>query len=140
MTTHAAYTLTDFVENLALLTGGVDGTGNELNNTLTGNTVANALSGEGGNDLLIGGAGYDLLTGGADVDRFDFDVVSHISADGNLIDIRFDRRGQTHADVTIPVSLMFDLPTRCRSASSSRSLLRRRKRPSNEDFELPRCG
>ena len=49
-----------FVENLTL-TGGssLNGTGNELNNTLTGNGAANALDGKGGADRMYGGKGDD---------------------------------------------------------------------------------
>ncbi len=42
----------------------VNGTGNELNNTITGSTSSNILSGLAGNDSLIGGNGNDVLFGG----------------------------------------------------------------------------
>ena len=57
------------MENLTLLTGAKDGTGNDLNNSILGNGDANALDGAGGNDTLSGGAGNDTLTGGAGIDR-----------------------------------------------------------------------
>lgn len=48
------------VENLTLTgTSDINGTGNDLNNTITGNSGANILIGGGGNDTLIGGAGSD---------------------------------------------------------------------------------
>ncbi|MEK7785082.1 MAG: calcium-binding protein, partial [Chloroflexota bacterium] len=37
----------------------VNGTGNELSNTLTGNSAANVLTGGMGNDTLVGGLGND---------------------------------------------------------------------------------
>jgi Ca2+-binding RTX toxin-like protein len=54
------YTLTANVEKLTL-TGAatINGTGNELDNTLVGNSAANAMKGSGGNDTLDGGAGTD---------------------------------------------------------------------------------
>ena len=76
-------------ENLTLTgTGAIDGTGNELSNSLVGNSAANVLTGGAGNDLLegrdgadtiyagigddrlIGGAGNDLLYGGGGDDWF----------------------------------------------------------------------
>ncbi|MBE9609136.1 calcium-binding protein [Chitinilyticum piscinae] len=71
------YTLgaSSYLENLTLLSGATNATGNSLNNTLTGNTASNTLSGNAGNDVLIGGLGRDLLIGGAGSDRFDFNSV-----------------------------------------------------------------
>jgi Ca2+-binding RTX toxin-like protein len=82
ITTTVSYTLSANVERMVLSgTAAIDGTGNELANTLTGNDAANILrgldgndiiSGGGGNDLLDGGLGQDILTGGAGADTFLF--------------------------------------------------------------------
>jgi Ca2+-binding RTX toxin-like protein len=64
----AKYTLTDNVENLVLLAGAVEGTGNGLINRLTGNDGNNALHGLGGNDILRGEAGLDRIEGGEGAD------------------------------------------------------------------------
>ncbi|NKC30227.1 calcium-binding protein [Falsiroseomonas selenitidurans] len=92
------FTLRENVERL-ILTGlaAIDGTGNELANTLTGNGAANQLNGRDGEDVLIGGTGRDRLTGGADADRFVYlaagdstsaarDIITDFSA-GDLIDL-----------------------------------------------------
>ena len=63
------FTLGANFENLILTGGGViDGTGNDLANTLIGNTSANILRGNGGNDSLSGGDGNDTLDGGLGTD------------------------------------------------------------------------
>ena len=58
----ATYTLYANVENLTL-TGStaINGTGNELNNTIIGNGATNVLTGAGGNDSLTGGSGADTF-------------------------------------------------------------------------------
>jgi Ca2+-binding RTX toxin-like protein len=66
------YTLGANVENLVLNFGGfgaIQGTGNNLDNTILGNTANNTLSGLGGNDLLDGESGSDTLLGGAGNDE-----------------------------------------------------------------------
>ena len=59
------YTLTTNLENLTLQgTTAINGTGNNLNNSITGNTADNVLTGDLGNDTLTGNAGSDTLIGG----------------------------------------------------------------------------
>ena len=62
------YTLGANVENLILTGAALNGTGNELANTITGNAEANVLDGGAGNDTLDGGAGNDTLNGGLGAD------------------------------------------------------------------------
>ena len=73
------YTLADNVENLTL-TGSVaiDGTGNELDNSLLGNSASNTLTGGAGNDTINGGAGIDTLLGGLGNDTYVVDSATDI--------------------------------------------------------------
>ncbi len=75
-----SHTLSANVEHLTL-TGAdsINGTGNDLNNTLVGNESSNQLLGlagndtltaNGGNDLLDGGTGADTMTGGTGDDTY----------------------------------------------------------------------
>ena len=64
-----SYTLSDSVEDLTLLGGATNGTGNASNNVLTGNDLNNTLSGMDGNDVIYGGGGNDTLYGGDGWDR-----------------------------------------------------------------------
>lgn len=58
--TGLSYTLASNVENLVLTgTGTVNGTGNELTNSITGNSRNNVIDGRGGADNMTGGAGND---------------------------------------------------------------------------------
>jgi Ca2+-binding RTX toxin-like protein len=62
-----SWILGDGFESLSLEGGsaGLNGTGNELDNSIGGNDGANMLSGLAGDDLLFGGGGNDSLEGGA---------------------------------------------------------------------------
>ncbi|MDB5441604.1 MAG: hypothetical protein JWM33_4031 [Caulobacteraceae bacterium] len=74
-----SYILPENIEKLILTgLGAIDGTGNELDNTVTGNEAANhlfgmagidTLSGAGGDDVIYGGDGDDRITGGAGADQ-----------------------------------------------------------------------
>ena len=65
------YTLGNNLENLILQgTTAINGTGNELNNSITGNTAVNILTGGLGNDILNGGVGADTMIGGLGNDSY----------------------------------------------------------------------
>lgn len=79
-----SYTLTNYVENLALTDGGtkkLSGTGNELGNLITGNATSNKLAGKDGADTIDGGAGADKLSGGGSADTFVFSNLATGGAD-----------------------------------------------------------
>lgn len=67
--TSISYTLGANVENLRITAGGLTGTGNALDNTITGSTGADILYGMGGHDVLKGGDGDDTLHGGEGNDK-----------------------------------------------------------------------
>jgi Ca2+-binding RTX toxin-like protein len=57
------YTLNPYFENLILTGAATNGTGNDIDNTITGNGYNNVLYGGTGADTLYGGAGNDTLDG-----------------------------------------------------------------------------
>ena len=56
-------TLSDWVENLTLFGTALNGTGNNLDNSITGNANNNSLLGGDGNDMIDGAGGNDVLKG-----------------------------------------------------------------------------
>lgn len=82
------YTLGKNIEYLSLIHegGAINGTGNELNNTITGNDYVNILQGGAGDDILDGARGGDTLYGGAGDDTYWVysinDIVIENSAEG----------------------------------------------------------
>ncbi len=80
------------LDNLTLQGTAINGTGNELNNSLTGNASNNVLNGGAGNDILNGGAGADTLIGGFGNDSYSLglndgvvDIVRYSTGDGSDI-------------------------------------------------------
>lgn len=72
------YTLSLNLENLTLRTGGLIGTGNDLDNQIKGNAADNVLDGRAGADILMGGDGNDTLYGGDGNDRLHGEAGSDI--------------------------------------------------------------
>ncbi|MBI5790411.1 MAG: DUF4347 domain-containing protein [Rhodocyclales bacterium] len=80
------YILPTHVENLQIFgSADLDGTGNELDNTIYGNGGNNVLSGLGGNDYLWASFGNDTLLGGSGNDVLDaaFDGVADVLDGGD---------------------------------------------------------
>ena len=71
-----SFTLGDFIENLELLAGAANATGNALANNLTGNGAGNQLNGRGGADTMRGLGGNDTYI----VDHAGDDVIEASSA------------------------------------------------------------
>lgn len=70
--TSVSYELGDNLEVLVLTgTGNIDGTGNDVDNTLVGNDADNHLSGAAGSDVINGDGGNDTLDGGEGDDTID---------------------------------------------------------------------
>jgi VCBS repeat-containing protein len=72
------YTLGANVENLVLLDGALNGTGNALNNSITGNAANNLIDGGAGVDTMAGGLGDDTYIVDATAD-----VVNEAAGAGN---------------------------------------------------------
>ena len=77
------FTLAANVENLVLSgSENINGTGNELANSINGNSGNNQLLGGEGNDTLVTGTGVDVVSGGTGVDRM---IVDWRSVSGAVI-------------------------------------------------------
>lgn len=83
------YTMANYVEDGYLGSGGVNLTGNALNNVIEGNNTNNKLSGADGNDELSGGKGTDTLSGGNGNDTLDGGIGSDSMAGGAGNDIYY---------------------------------------------------
>lgn len=78
-----SYTLGNNVKNLLLQGTAINGTGNELANSITGNASNNILNGGAGNDILNAGIGADTLIGGLGNDSYYIDNVGDIITENN---------------------------------------------------------
>jgi Ca2+-binding RTX toxin-like protein len=74
-----SYALGANLENLTLTgSANINGTGNEVDNTLIGNSGSNTLIGAAGNDVLESMGGNDTLIGGIGNDTYVIDAASNV--------------------------------------------------------------
>jgi Ca2+-binding RTX toxin-like protein len=72
-----SWTLGNQLENLTLTgTANINGTGNNLDNTIRGNDSDNIITGGDGNDTISGGGGRDRLDGGNGIDTVDYSYLN----------------------------------------------------------------
>ncbi|MDB5471288.1 MAG: hypothetical protein JWR84_2848 [Caulobacter sp.] len=93
------YILSADLENLTLLGGAAEGTGNALKNHIVGGANNDILKGMDGDDLLVGGAGSDLIEGGEGNDVLDGGTGADAMNGGNGDDTyTIDNGGDTITD------------------------------------------
>ena len=100
------YILGGNLENITLIgSAAINGTGNDLNNTLIGNSGNNSLSGGLGNDTLNGGLGTDTLIGGTGDDVYivdsSTDTITENANEGTdtiQSSVTFDLSNTTHVE------------------------------------------
>jgi Ca2+-binding RTX toxin-like protein len=102
------YTLGDQVENLTLFNiGGLNGTGNDLDNVIVGNDYDNLLNGGGGADTIAGNNGADIIDGGTGADTMlggqGFDIF--IVDDANDLVLEYAGEGFDQVQTTVSYSL-----------------------------------
>lgn len=109
-----SYTLGNNLEALTLTgTAAINGTGNNLGNTLQGNAANNVLTGgsgadfllgNGGNDTLVGGAGDDYLNGGVGLDSMVGGLGDDVYVVDSAGDLVVETAGQGYDEVRSSVS------------------------------------
>ena len=98
------YTLSANVEVLNLIgSTAINGTGNDLDNTVYGNTGNNTLYGLGGNDTLNGNTGADTMYGGAGNDTYYVDNVNDVVREDTVLGT--DDGGRDRVSSTISYTL-----------------------------------
>jgi Ca2+-binding RTX toxin-like protein len=104
-----ASSLVSGVENLSL-TGGsaLNGSGNNLSNTIVGNEGNNSLDGRAGADTLLGGAGSDTLSGEADgsVDSLVGGADDDLYIIAETLDLINDESGDDTVLTTVSLTLL----------------------------------
>ncbi|WP_226580417.1 S8 family serine peptidase [Acuticoccus sediminis] len=83
---YISFTLGDDVERLELLKSALNGSGNDLANSLVGNSFGNMLNGLGGQDHIRGEAGDDTISGGAGDDT----MIGGTGDDTYIVGLRSD--------------------------------------------------
>ncbi|NJP09251.1 MAG: calcium-binding protein [Leptolyngbyaceae cyanobacterium RU_5_1] len=103
------FTLGENLENLVLRgTDTINGTGNNLANTMTGNNANNNLDGKEGNDILNGGGGNDILIGGLGLDSLNGGAGDDVLIGGDAADRFIFNSGAAFTPADLGVDLIKD--------------------------------